>query len=89
MSISSFKWIQITNNTEKLLKGFVPGDFQKWCRNNRLKRSTAIKVAVRIPVSFCVKTNTPGRSRMVKNTEKILVGNSGQQKANRSFTRYR
>ena len=37
----------------------------------------------------CRKRSTPGRSRMVKNTEKSLVGNSGQQKANRCFTRYR
>ncbi len=35
------------------------------------------------------KLNTPGRSRMVKNTEKSLVGNSGQQKAKRCFTRNR
>ena len=36
-----------------------------------------------------VKTSTPGRSRRSENTEKSLLGNSGQQKAKRCFTRNR
>ena len=35
------------------------------------------------------KLNTPGRSNRSQNTEKSLLGNSGQQKAKRCFTRYR
>jgi hypothetical protein len=37
----------------------------------------------------CGKRSTPGRSLTSQNTKKSLLGNSGQQKAKRCFTRNR